>query len=124
VRKIDVKKKPVSPFARDLTGSSLAEKGRHAEATERLFRSVVEIAELGDGYSFRLPSQPDALLAAAEFIARESRYCPFFGFALELEPEGGPLWLRITGKDGSKRLLEADLRMRFARTSDGGWSPL
>ena len=62
-----------------------------------------------DGYAFRLPNESDVLLKAAEFIALERLCCPFFGFSLEVEPEGGALWLRLTGREGVKPFIHAEI---------------
>lgn len=34
---------------------------------------------------------------------------PFFGFSLDLEPEGGELWLSLTGRDGVKPFIQAEI---------------
>jgi len=49
------------------------------------------------------------LMQTAEFIANERLCCPFLGLAVELEPEGGPLWLRLTGHDGVKPFIKAEI---------------
>jgi hypothetical protein len=35
--------------------------------------------------------------------------CPFFGFALEMEPEGGAVWLSLTGREGVKPFIIAEI---------------
>ncbi len=76
---------------------------------DELFHTVTEIRELSNGYSFRLPNESDVLLKAAEFIALERLCCPFFGFALEVAPEGGSAWLSLTGRDGVKPFIQAEI---------------
>lgn len=39
----------------------------------------------------------------------ECRCCPFLGFTLELLPDDGPLTLRLTGPDGVREFLAAEL---------------
>jgi len=34
--------------------------------------------------------------------------CPFFDIDLRVEKEGGPLWLRLTGREGVKQFIKAD----------------
>jgi len=48
-------------------------------------------------------------MKAVEFVANERLCCPFFGLAVEIEPEGGPLWLRLTGRDGVKPFIKAEI---------------
>ena len=75
----------------------------------KLFRAVESIRELPNGYSFRLPTESDVLLTAADFIALERLCCPFFGFGLEIEREGGAVWLSLTGREGVKPFIVAEI---------------
>lgn len=76
---------------------------------EELFRAVAGVRELPNGYAFRLPNEPDVLLKAAEFVSLERLCCPFFGFVLEVEPEGGAVWLGLTGREGVKPFILAEI---------------
>ena len=46
---------------------------------------------------------------AAKFIENERLCCPFFHFGLKVEPNGGRLWLRLTGGEGVKENLQTTL---------------
>lgn len=35
--------------------------------------------------------------------------CPFFSFAIELESGGGAIWLHLTGRDGVKPFIQAEI---------------
>ena len=48
-------------------------------------------------------------MAIAKFIENERLCCPFFKFGLELGPENGPLWLRLSGGEGVKEILQTTL---------------
>lgn len=48
-------------------------------------------------------------MKVAEFIANERLCCPFFGFTVEVEPQGGVLWLHLTGRDGVKSFIQAEV---------------
>jgi hypothetical protein len=85
------------------------ERGQHIAAIEAVFGAAQEIRELPDGYSFRLPNETPMLLRVADFIAKERLCCPFFGFAVQLEPEGGALWLSLTGREGVKPFILAEI---------------
>jgi len=98
-----------SPFVCDMTALATVQREQHAITSSQLFRAVQEVRELPDGYAFRLPNDSTTLSMAAEFVAGERLCCPFFGFALELEPEAGPLWLRLTGRDGVKPFIQAEV---------------
>lgn len=98
-----------SPFACDMTAIATEQRGAHLAIIERLFRSVKRKRELPNGYAFELPNESDVLLAAAQFIALERLCCPFFGFGLEIEREGGSVWLSLTGRDGVKPFIIAEI---------------
>lgn len=98
-----------SPFACDMTAIAPEKRGAHRAAIEKLFRSVESLSELPDGYIFRLPNESDVLMAATEFIELERLCCPFFGFRLEVEREGGPVWLSVTGRAGVKPFIMAEI---------------
>jgi hypothetical protein len=97
------------PLACDLTAIPPDERDGHTAAARALFAAVAEARDLPDGHAFRLPAESRLLTLAAEFIARERLCCPFFTFTLEVTPARGPLWLRITGPDGARKILTAEL---------------
>ena len=97
------------PVACDLTVLSAGQREHRRLLQRRLRADVKEIRELSDGYAFRYSSEPSVLLTVAEFITLERLCCPFFDFGLDLERNGGPLWLRMTGREDTKRVLEAGL---------------
>jgi hypothetical protein len=98
-----------SPIACDMTAIASEHRGAHIATIEKLFRSVKSKRELPDGYAFELPNESNLLLLAAEFMCQERLCCPFFGFRLEIEREGGPLWLSLTGRDGVKPFILAEI---------------
>lgn len=98
-----------SPLACDMSAIELGARARHVANAGDLFRAVEEIRELPGGYAFRLPAVTDMLLKAAEFVSFERLCCPFLGFTLELEPEGGPVWLRLTGREGVKEFIREEV---------------
>ncbi|HET6861779.1 MAG TPA: hypothetical protein VFH91_01990 [Pyrinomonadaceae bacterium] len=94
-----------SPFACDMTAIAPQKRERHIATIKRLFRSVTYVNELPNGYKFELPNQTETLELAAEFICLERLCCPFFGFTLDVEPEGGKLLLSLTGREGVKPFI-------------------
>jgi hypothetical protein len=105
----DADAEKVSPFACDMTAIEASKRGQHIATIDTLFRNAGEIRERPNGYAFRLPNESDVLLKAAEFIALERLCCPFFGFSLEVEPEGGALWLSLIGREGVKPFIKAEI---------------
>jgi len=49
------------------------------------------------------------LLKAAEFISLEKLCCPFLAFRLDIDAEGGPVKLRLTGREGVKAFIREEI---------------
>ena len=107
-----------SPFACDMTAIAPEQRGAHVATIEKLFRSVQSRRELPDGYAFELRNDSDALLTAAEFISVERLCCPFFRFELQVERDGGSVWLSLTGRDGVKPFIMAEIGEYLPASND------
>jgi hypothetical protein len=101
-----------SPLACDFTAMTAGQRERRQTLAQHLHTAIQEVRELPDGYAFRFPAEPALCLTVAEFMTLERLCCPFFTFELELEREGGPLWLRLTGREGVKQFLRAELGVK------------
>jgi hypothetical protein len=97
------------PLACDMSAIEPRQREQHIAIAGQLFRAVTEIRDLPDGYAFRLADEPDTLIKAAEFISLEKLCCPFLGFVIEVESEGGPVWLRLTGREGVKAFIREEV---------------
>ena len=95
-----------TPLACDLSALNEEARAEHQRISEDVLGSVSEIRERPDGYAFRLPTETEAIQAAATFIARERLCCPFFDFTLEVERAHGPVWLSVSGREGVKQYIE------------------
>ena len=84
---------------------------RWMEVGSQLYAAVQEVQELPNGYAFRLPSDAEMLLLVAEDLNFERLCCPFLRFTLDIEPNGGPFWLRFTGGEGVKAFLRLNFEM-------------
>jgi hypothetical protein len=93
------------PIACSLNDGDLA--ARSAFVRGELFAGVVERQELDDGYAFRFPGDGDWPVNVAEFVAAERQCCSFFRFVLTFEPGLGPIWMTLTGPEGTKQFIEA-----------------
>lgn len=98
-----------SPLACDLTAIPSTERDAHILTATQLFQLASRVREFDDGYALELPKDSHVLASAAKFIDRERECCPFFHFAIELEPERGPLWLKLSGRAGVKEFLRGEL---------------
>jgi hypothetical protein len=98
-----------SPFACDLAALGPEQRRRHHALLDELRGTAEEVRELPDGWAARFAPEPATLLALAEFVTLERLCCPVFTLTIEAERERGPLWLRITGREGVKPFARAEL---------------
>jgi hypothetical protein len=98
-----------SPFACVMDAIEPSKRQQHIATAKFVFAAVHEVRELPNGYTFRLPNAPEMLRKVGDFIALEQLCCPFFGFTLEVEPEGGGVWLQLTGREGVKSFIQAEI---------------
>lgn len=96
-------------LACDLSAFTPEQREHHIAQAPLLFATVQEVRELPDGYSFRVPEAADVLAQIADFIAYERLCCPFFNFGLTVEPYGGAIWIHLSGEDGVKELIQAEM---------------
>ena len=101
-----------SPIACDFSAMTAEQRARRQILARQMHAATKEVHELPDGYAFRFSAEPELCLTLAEFMTLERLCCPFFTFRLELEHEGGPMWLRLTGRDGVKQFLRAELGLK------------
>jgi hypothetical protein len=96
-------------LACDLTAIPASVREEHVISAPQLFALAQEVQDLPNGFSIRFLNEPGRFMSIAKFIENERLCCPFFNFTLELEPNNGPLWLRLTGAEGVKELLQTTL---------------
>ena len=107
--KTATKDKHMSPFACDREALDPAARKRHFdELGPQLRDAIVGVRELPDGYEFQFSPNPATVAKVAEWAAGERLCCPFFNISLRMDPEHGPLWLRLTGRKGTKAFIQQD----------------
>jgi hypothetical protein len=65
--------------------------------------------ELSNGYEFELPVDNKTYELLTEWAYQERLCCPFFDIGLRFDRENGPLWLRLTGRPGTKEFIKMEL---------------
>ncbi len=100
------------PLACDFGAMDDGQRERYLGLRRLLGEDFVEARELDTGYAFRHSSGADVLVALAEYVSLERLCCPFFDFAIEVGRGGGGVWLRMTGPEGAKGVLEAAMGER------------
>ena len=98
-----------SPFACDRLALTPAERTRHfGELSPALRSRRLAVRELPDGYEFKFPTDAKTFAMLAEWIEQERRCCPFFDIDLRVESEGRGVWMRLSGRPGTKAFIRAD----------------
>lgn len=96
------------PLACRMDAIPTDERAAHRELIVRLFQlAACERLEIPNGYAFRF--EPDELVSIARFIASERLCCPFLEIGLTVAPSNGPLTLQLTGPEGTREFLNAEL---------------
>ena len=99
----------VSPFACNAVALSSEVRKRHFEELEpALLKLTKSMRELPDGYEFEFPADSSTYQLLTEWAFQERLCCPFFDIALRFDGESGPLWLRLTGRPGTKEFIKAE----------------
>ena len=93
------------PVACCLTGPELQE--RRTSLLQKVSAAVLEVRELSNGYAYRFPSDDHWIGDLANLLTLERQCCPFLTFDLRLEPGKGPIWLEMSGPEGTKEFLYA-----------------
>jgi hypothetical protein len=86
------------------------QRARHKQLTEKLMTARKEIVETEKGYEFQYSPADVSLAELAEWVAAESKCCPFFDFHIDLEREGKLVCLRLTGEEGIKAFIRAEFK--------------
>ena len=82
---------------------------RYSILVRDLLSRHLELKELPDGYAMRFPNDSVLFKEISEWATLEHLCCPFLTVTLELQPDQGPTWLKLTGRDGVKEFLRAEI---------------
>jgi hypothetical protein len=103
--------RPETPFACSLEKSLTKEQRAHKKLiAEKMEAARLETKELSDGYLFRFRSESISFAEIADWVATERVCCPFFDLAIGAERENGPMYLRITGREGVKNFIRGEFQ--------------
>jgi hypothetical protein len=93
------------PIACTLSDSELRE--RRETVLQKVRGTVSEIKEIKNGYAYQFPGGGEMTIELAQLISLEHQCCPFLKFQLTIEPGQGPIWLEMTGPEGTRDFLSA-----------------
>ena len=91
------------PVACSLMDSELQERRRNV--LQRVISMVSEVKEVDHGFIYRFPSDGAWIRELANLVELEHQCCPFLKFTITVEPGNGPVWLEMTGPEGTKAFL-------------------
>ena len=91
-----------------------SERARHKLLTDKLVAHRTRVVESEKGYEFQYSPSTVSLADVTEWVAEESKCCPFFDFHVDLENEGTLLCLRLTGEKGIKNFIRAEFMVPTA----------
>ena len=99
-----------SPLACNAFALSPELRKRHFEELgPALLKLKKSTRELSNGYEFELPVDNKTYELLTEWAYQERLCCPFFDIELRFDRENGPLWLRLTGRPGTKEFIKMEL---------------
>jgi len=105
-----------SPFACSPSALAPAERKEHFdEVAPRLRKLRLGVRELPDGYEFAFPPDAATYQLLSKWMYQERLCCPFFDLTLRIDREGGPLWLRFTGRKGVKDFIRGEFPATWFR---------
>jgi hypothetical protein len=101
-----------SPFACNALALSPEVRKRHFEEIgPALLKMKKSTRELPDGYEFEFPADDRTYHLLTEWAFQERLCCPFFDIDLRFDRESGPLWLRLTGRPGTKEFIKEEFKL-------------
>ncbi len=92
------------PIACTLTDAAFQR--RRASVLQHIQEQVQRLKPLDTGYALQFAPDEAVLENVFRLIQLERQCCAFLQFELTLEPDNGPVWLSLTGPDGTKAFLE------------------
>jgi hypothetical protein len=91
------------PIACELTPAELDV--RREGLLADLLTLALERITVTNGLRWRFAPTTEFLTAAVQTIDAERQCCRFLKFELTVEPDGGQMWLEITGPEGTAEFL-------------------
>lgn len=97
------------PLACNLNALTPAERKEHAARSRRVLSAFSAPESTTDGWAFSLPVE--MLGDVAKWIDGERKCCPFLRFSLVIEPGGKTARLTLSGREGVKEFLAAEMKL-------------
>jgi hypothetical protein len=104
-----------TPLACNLGALTAAERHEHTALTGKLFAAVTKRSDIRGGYAFQLDRKRVSVAEVGQWVALEKRCCPFFDFRFQFDRNGGPMTLSLSGRDGVRKFIVAELGLTDAK---------
>ena len=91
------------PIACELTPAEL--EARRMGLLPALLALASERVPLSNGFRWRFAPSTEVLITAVKTIDAERQCCRFLKFVLTTEPDGGDVWLEVTGPEDTRDCL-------------------
>ena len=93
------------PIACTLTAEAL--RARREGVLTDLARRAERRHDLADGLRLEFAPSADTIALIAQAVEAERHCCRFLRFGITVEPDGGPVFLELTGPAGTRDFLGA-----------------
>lgn len=97
------------PIACNLTPDAL--RGRRAGLLSDLLRRAEDREDVAEGLRLRFAPTGETLATIARAVEAERHCCRFLRFGITVEPDGGPVFLELSGPPGTREFLRALFEM-------------
>jgi hypothetical protein len=84
---------------------------RRAEVLQPLKCLITDQTALDNDYCFTFEPGDESLNALLTFIQLERACCTFLRFVLTVEPNASGIYLEMTGPEGTKTFIEAEMEL-------------
>ena len=96
---------PELPIACTLTPEAL--RTRREGLLMDLVRRAEQMEELADGLRLKFAPSAETIALIAQAVEAERHCCRFLRFGMTVEPDGGPVFLDLTGPAGTREFVNA-----------------
>jgi len=101
-----------SKFYCNIKALTPEERAHLKQLAEKLTAARKAVVEMKKGYEFQFSPSNATVAELADWVAMESKCCPFFDFHIDLENEGKLLCLRLMGEEGIKQFIRAEFHVQ------------
>ena len=84
---------------------------RKGSELKEMRKLMINQEKYPEGYAFQFPGDEPVLDMLVRVIKQERKCCPFLTFELKVEKDDRPIWLHISGPDGTAAFLKAELNL-------------